>query len=226
MHRSCSSRTVSVAWWLNRRRSSLPLEDRRGHLDARRWASSSTVLDAAGGVALPSPLAFDTKSAILPASHSDALKSQTVQRRTLQHRTAPSANKETEIPSLTSSSTPAPSHRFGCDAAVTIIGIVDNVQHGKLVGGTEVVQCRITSRGHRTRQLGDLKLFQNEFIVRLRGEEWVNFTIPNGTRAVVRGSFAMHSTYDMVSKSTYENSVIDVGPGGYVGILELPKPKP
>lgn len=128
----------------------------------------------------------------------------------------------TEAPSVTASHSSSLMRRLGCHASTTIVGTVDNVHHGKLAGGVEVVQCRVSSHGYRTRQMGSLKLFRNEFLVRLRGEEWVNYTIPNGSRVVVRGNFAMHSTYDMVSKSTYENPVIDVGPGGYIGILDLP----
>ncbi|CUG21769.1 Hypothetical protein, putative [Bodo saltans] len=201
-----------------------------------------SAISSSSGVQFPSPIAFDTKSAIFPTTYATTLQEQTVKRReaqTLRQRNSGESKSSSAVDesSITtnlhtadatakpsSSSSSSNTIRLGCSASMTVVGVIDNVQHGKLMGGVEVTQFRITSRGYRMRQPGDLKLFQNEYTVRLRGEEWVNSTIPNGTRVMVRGAFSMHSTYDMVSKSLYENPIIDVGPGGYVGILAVPPP--
>jgi hypothetical protein len=199
-----------------------------------RSASSSTNAAVSGGIQIPSPIAFDTKSAILPRDYISSLQRHTSQRPedaiARQGKSEPGTeasplNHGAENAATSEDPSSGSSIRLGCSSSLTIVGDVDNVQHGKLIGGVEVMQLRITSRGYRMRQPGDVKLFQNEYMVRLRGDEWVNHTIPNGARVVVRGAFSMHSTYDMVSKSLYENPVIDVGPGGYVGVLALPPPK-
>jgi hypothetical protein len=197
-----------------------------------RSTSSRSNAAASGGIQIPSPIAFDTKSAILPRDYASSLQQHTSQRRedaiVRQGKSEPATealNYGAQKAATAEEPSTGSSIRLGCSSFLTIVGDVDNVQHGKLIGGVEITQLRITSRGYRMRQPGDVKLFQNEYIVRLRGDEWVNHTIPNGTRVVVRGAFSMHSTYDMVSKSLYENPVIDVGPGGYVGVLALPPPK-
>lgn len=166
---------------------------------------------------VPSPFSLDRKSLVVPV--------ETLTKRLAQHGVPAVVTSASETgQSLCVSSAPAGARTVvGTSLSCLLCGTATAVRHGALAGAPamDVLQFVLTTQGYRQRQAGEQKLFQNEFLVRARGP-WSAFSIPEGSRVVVRGALALHVTYDMVSKSNYENPVVDVGCAGYLGLLVVP----
>lgn len=88
-----------------------------------------------------------------------------------------------------------------------------------------VLQFKLEVFGYRSRRPGQLKLFRNRIVVRHIFPEGVTtrdlFTVKEGDLLRVQGNYAQHKTYDAVSKSFVENSVVEADT---IGLLRRGEP--
>lgn len=118
--------------------------------------------------------------------------------------------------------------RIGNSTTTLLCGVVSNVRHGSIANGTiPATMFTVRSLGYRHRRAGQLKLHANEVTVRVSGDA-ANFTILDGSKVTVKGAVSLHVTYDLVSKSNFENIIVDVHceRGGFVGLISPPSSGP
>ncbi|KEG07252.1 hypothetical protein DQ04_10421010 [Trypanosoma grayi] len=100
------------------------------------------------------------------------------------------------------------------DIEVGFLGIGTEQEGKDLVPGLEALQFTLRTEGYRQRRVGQLKMYLNRFTVRVMAPRW---KAQKGDVVLVAGVYGLHKSYDLVSKKSVENVVVEAG---YVGLLE------
>ncbi|CBH14178.1 hypothetical protein, conserved [Trypanosoma brucei gambiense DAL972] len=109
----------------------------------------------------------------------------------------------------------------GC-SGVRCVGVVsDDVEVGHLgrhEGGTEsgleVLQFTLKLEGYRQRRTGRLMMYNNLVTVRLMSPQ---YRVEKGDVVLVIGNYGLHRSFDLISKQSMENCVLEAG---YIGLLK------